>query len=61
MTITVTDDDGTSSTVSVKYTAYSTTNNDDFNIQKIIDDYGYYIIPIIVIILGIIGAALKHR
>ena len=33
----------------------------DLNIEKIIDEYGYYIIPIIVVILGIIGAALKHR
>ena len=35
--------------------------SEELDIQKIIDDYGYYIIPIIVIILGIIGAALKHR
>ena len=35
--------------------------SEEMDIQKIIDDYGYYIIPIIVIILGIIGAALKHR
>ncbi|MGN0098900.1 MAG: phospholipase D-like domain-containing protein [Candidatus Methanomethylophilaceae archaeon] len=39
----------------------SATDGEEFDIQKMIDDYGYYIIPIIVIILGIIGAALKHR
>ena len=33
----------------------------DLDIEKIIDEYGYYIIPIIVVILGIVGAALKHR
>ena len=33
----------------------------DLDIEKIIDEYGYYIIPIIVVILGIIGVALKHR
>ena len=71
MTIMVTDDSGLSSTVTVKYTVGTTTpidptgpgssESEELDIQKIIDDYGYYIIPIIVIILGIIGAALKHR
>ena len=71
MTITVTDDSGLSSSVTVKYTVGTTTpidptnpgssESEELDIQKIIDDYGYYIIPIIVIILGIIGAALKHR
>ena len=66
MTITVTDDSGMSSSVTVKYTVgndsdSSTSDWDDLDIEKIIDEYGYYIIPIIVVILGIIGAALKHR
>lgn len=33
----------------------------EFDIQGLIDEYGYYIIPILVVILGIIGAALRHR
>lgn len=39
----------------------STEEGKGLDIQTIIDEYGYYIIPIIVVILGLIGAALKHR
>lgn len=39
----------------------STEEGEGLDIQTIIDEYGYYIIPIIVVILGLIGAALKHR
>lgn len=61
MTITVTDSKGTSSTVTIDYKAETATDETEFDIQGLIDEYGYYIIPILVVILGIIGAALRHR
>lgn len=61
LTVTVTNSEGKEVKASVNYYIGEGGGIDDPDMESMLKEYGYYILPLIVIIIGVIGAIIKKR